>query len=241
MRLNLVATAALLAALAMSCKSPSVKGYWDSHKPDITDIRAAEDEFAKFAELAVAAPEEDAHAEIDKLFDQLKSNEIAYFVYTEWVVTAFYSSASPCRNCPLFVYSMQRILSDGIIDGYDAELYAGFVTACQSNRVGDSLTLPSLLDRTGNEVVLETGQPTLFMVVDLTCPSCLKALEKMKDSYPEARHVALCSGPGRLPAIDGWETFKALDSDSVYDAGAAPFYFLTDKDGIIEITYTRAL
>ena len=117
MRLNLVAAAALLTVVAVSCKSPSVKGYWDNHKPDITDIRAAEDEFAKFAELAVAAPEEDAHAEIDKLFDLLKADEVAYFVYTEWVVTAFYSSASPCRNCPLFVYSMERVLGDGIIEG----------------------------------------------------------------------------------------------------------------------------
>ena len=241
MRLNLAAAAALLALLTFSCKSPSVKGYWEKHTPDITDIRAAEDEFADFAELAVKSPEEEACAEIDRLFDLLSKDEVMYYVYTEWTVTAFYSSASPCRNCPLFVHAMKRVLSDGIVDGYDAEVYERLITACQTNRVGEPLVLPELCDRTGGDVLLEPGQPTLFLVVDLSCPSCVKALEKMASQRPDARHVALCSGPGLLPQRDDWEFYRAIDTEKVYDAAAAPFYFIANSEAIIEVGYTSVL
>lgn len=241
MRIYGAIAAALLAVLAVSCKTESIKGYWDRHAPDISDIRTAEDEFSKFAELAVAAPEEDAQAEIDHLFDLLKKDEVAYYVYTEWTVSAFYSAASPCRNCPLFVYSVNRILSDGIIDGYDAEMYTRFVTACSTNLVGDKVTLPPLRDERGSEITLEHGQTTLYMVVNLTCPSCLKALDKYADFRPDAVHIALCSGPGRLPSAAGWEYIRAVNTDEIYDVDAAPFYFVENADGIIETTYTRAL
>lgn len=241
MRLPGAIAAALLVVCAVSCKTPSVKGFWDRHTPDITNIQQAEDEFAQFAELAVAAPAQDAQKEIDHLLNLLKADEVAYYVYTEWVVRAFYSSASPCRNCDLFVYSMERILQDGIIEGYDAEVYQRFITACKTNRVGDRVTLPVLRDARGETVDLEPGKPTLYMVVDLSCPSCLKALEKYAGEYPEALHLALCSGPGRFPEVEGWTFYRAVDTESVYDVSAAPFYFLVNSDDIIEIPYTRAL
>lgn len=241
MRLSLSLTAALLVVSTVSCYTPSVKGYWEKHSPDITDISTAENEFARFAELAIASAEEDAQAEIDRLFDILKENEVAYYVYTRWVVSAFYAPLSPCRNCPLFVYSMKRILGEGIIDGYDADLYSRFVTACLTNHIGEKLQLPALFDSSWKEVEYLPGQPTLFLVVDLTCHSCIGALNKMSSSHSKARHIALCSGPGHFPEISGWEYYYAIDTDSIYDAEAAPFYFYVNSDDIVEITYTSAL
>lgn len=241
MRLRILAVAMMAACVAVSCNTSLVKGYWKHHTPDITDIRAAEDEFAKFAELAVAAPEQDAKEEIDHLFDLLKADEVAYYVYSEWVVKAFYSYSSPCRNCPLFVYSMTRILGDGIVDGYDAELYSRFVTACQTNHIGSKLVLPPLSDRLGNSVSIDPGQPILFMVVDLSCSSCIKALEKMACVRPDARHIALCSGTGFFPKVGGWEYLRSHETEGIYDVSAAPFYFIANADGIIEETYTRTI
>ena len=240
MRLRL---AIILAALALvfSCKSPSVKGYWEQHKPDISDIRAAENEFAVFAELAVKAPEQEAREEIDRLFEQLQADEVAYFVYSEWMVSAFYSPASPCRSCALFSYAMtSHVLTDGIVDGYDAELYERLVTACNTNKEGTSLVLPPLNDRLGNDVTIEPGEPVLFLVVDLSCPSCLKALDRFSKKYPKARHIALCSGPTTLPDRNDWEFLRATETESVYDISAAPFYFVVNSEGIIETTYTTA-
>lgn len=231
----------LFAVIAVSCKTPSVKGYWDKHTPDITNINAAEDEFAAFAELAVADDPEAAHAEIDRLFDILRKDEVAYYVYTHWVVSAFYSQASPCHSCPLFVYSMERILGDGIIDGYDAELFTRFITACKTNKPGQKAVLPTLHDTDGNIVDFRIEQPVLFLVVDLSCSSCMGALERMKTQRPDARHVALCGGFGRIPDINGWEYYRTSGTDDVYDVQAAPFYFITDSEGIIEVTYTSAL
>ena len=241
MKQGVVVCLTVLSLLAVSCKTSAVKGYWSKHTPDIADIRAAEEEFVQFAELASAAPGQDARAEIDRLFRQLRSDEVLYYVYTEWIVRAFYSTTSPCRNCELFIYSMQHVLEDGIVDGYDAELYAQFVTACQTNRVGDVFRLPSLSDRSGNDVTIDKGQAILFLVVDLSCPSCLRALEIMSETYPEARHVALCKGPGGFPKMDGWEFYRTYDTESVYDISAAPFYFFVNADGVVEETYTRAL
>lgn len=239
MRLKLAIILAAL-ALVVSCKSPSVKGYWVEHKPDISDIRAAENEFAVFAELAVKAPEQDAREEIDLLFEQLKADEVAYYVYSEWLVSAFYSPASPCRSCALFSYAMGHVLKDGIIDGYDAELYSRLITACNTNKEGTAVVLPPLNDRNGNDVTIEPGEQIFFMVVDLSCPSCLKALDKFSKKYPEARHIALCSGPSRLPDRSDWEFLRATETDEVYDISAAPFYFVVDSEGIIEKSYTTA-
>ena len=240
MRLRLAAVLAAALALTVSCKSPSVKGYWEKHTPDISDIRAAEDEFASFAELAVSSPEQEAREEIDRLFELLKADEVAYYVYTEWTVTAFYSPASPCRSCSLFIYAMDRILGEGIVDGYDAEVYQRLITACKTNLPGAAVVLPPLCDRLGNDVTVEPGQATMFLVVDLSCPSCLKALDKYASFKPEARHIALCSGPVRLPEKEGWEFYRALETESVYDISAAPFYFITDENGMIETPYTTA-
>ncbi len=241
MRLRLVAVILAVLALAVSCKSPSVKGYWEKHTPDISDIRAAENEFAAFAELAVGSPEQEAREEIDRLFEQLRANEVAYFVYSEWIVSAFYSPASPCRDCALFSYAMtSHVLKDGIVDGYDAELYERLVTACNTNKEGTALVLPPLNDRRGNDVTIEPVEPILFLVVDLSCPSCLKALDKLSKKYPEARHIALCSGPATLPDRTDWEFLRATETDSVYDISAAPFYFVVNSEGIIEKSYTTA-
>lgn len=238
MRLPVVIAVAL--ALAVSCKSPSVKGYWTSHTPDISDIRAAENEFAVFAELAVKAPELEAREELDCLLSQLKDDEVKYYVYSEWIVSAFYSPASPCRSCALFTYAIQRVLEDGVIDGYDAELYSKLVAACNTNQEGSALTLPALNDRAGNDVTVEPGQQIIFMVVDLSCPSCLKALDKWARKYPKARHIALCSGPSLLPDRSDWELYRATETDGVYDIKAAPFFFVVNSEGIIEQSYTTA-
>ena len=241
MRPTLIAACLLITTLAVSCRTSPVKGYWKHHTPDISDIRAAEKQFASFAERALESPEADSRAEIDRLFNLLLEDEVAYYVYTEWVVRAFYTPASPCRDCNLFVYSIDRIMKDGIIDGYDAVLFQHFANACKTNRIGDFLTLPQLLDRNGSPSEIATGEPTIFLVIDLSCPSCLKALEKMAGFLPQARHIALCSGPGRIPEIAGWTYYKAVQPDSVYDTGAAPFYFVADGNGIIETSYTIVL
>ena len=50
-------TAVLCLALLAGCQASGVGNFWYTHSIDYSDIHAAEDQFADFSELAVAAPE----------------------------------------------------------------------------------------------------------------------------------------------------------------------------------------
>lgn len=112
----------IILALA-SCGNAQVKDFWDTHSIDYSDYRAAEDQFAEFAEQAVAAPVDDACAALDALFDRLCEDEVAYYIYAEWMDAAFYNLLSPCRNAALYSKAVDRIVSDGILSMDDCDPY----------------------------------------------------------------------------------------------------------------------
>ena len=73
-------TAVLCLALLAGCQASGVSRFWDTHSIDYSDIRAAEDQFADFAERTVSAPDQDALAALDVLFDKLKQDTAAYYL-----------------------------------------------------------------------------------------------------------------------------------------------------------------
>ena len=231
----------LLFALVFTGCDRSVTGYWEKHGTDISDISAAEDVFAIFAEKAVAGPEEEAVAEMDRLFDRLKADTIAYYVYGEWSASAFYSLLSPCRNCSLFTHAVDRMESDGVIDdGGTMQRYLRLRNICRYNRVGDSLTLPVLYDRDFKPVVIAgPARQSLFLVLDLGCPSCMEAIDKAYSIAPAALKYALVFGPPPIPNLPGWEVYRFRDPESIIDFDAAPYYFIAGPDGKIQTGYTK--
>ena len=116
-------TAVLCLALLAGCQAAGVGNFWEKHRIDYTDIRAAEDQFADFAELAAAAPAEEAFAALDDLFDQLKQDTVAYYLYSEWMEGAFYNLLSPCRSAALYGKSVDRIVADGVLTENDYAPY----------------------------------------------------------------------------------------------------------------------
>ena len=50
-------TAVLCLALLAGCRASGVGQFWNTHSIDYSDIHAAEEQFADFAELAAKAPE----------------------------------------------------------------------------------------------------------------------------------------------------------------------------------------
>ena len=74
----------LLASLLAGCREGDLTDYWNDGI-DYSDVEAAQDRFAIFAEKAVAAPEAEALAAMDVLFDKLKTDEVAYYLYTGWL------------------------------------------------------------------------------------------------------------------------------------------------------------
>ena len=109
----------LCLALLAGCQVSDVGDFWNTHSIDCSDMRAAEDQFADFAELAVQAPESEALAAMDLLFDKLQQDTVAYYIYSEWADAAFYSPLSPCRSAVLYSKAVDRMVTDGILQDYE--------------------------------------------------------------------------------------------------------------------------
>ena len=216
-----------LALSVISCEQPEIVRFWDTHSIDYSDIDAAEEQFADFAELAVAAPERDALKAIDVLYDRLKKDEVAYYIYSDWMESAFYNLLSPCHNPVLFRKAVDRIVRDGVIP---VGTYDHFVKKREwsgYNHEGSVATVPGVVIR----------ERSVVLVLDQGCTSCREALASVKEQFPDLRRIAVCCGYGPAPAVEGWEYVMADSSAPVFDPRMTPIYFTVSSDGIVEVSY----
>ena len=224
----------LFLTLLAGCREAGVQDFWRTHSIDYSDVNAAQDQFAIFAEKAVAAPEADALAAIDVLFDRLKEDEVAYYLYTDWIDDAFYHLLSPCRNAAVFAKAVERMAVDGILSEGECAPYLQKAGWIQFNQEGTPATLP---------VVVPQGMRTLVLVLDLGCPSCREALEKLggDPQWEGVRKMAVGLGYGPHPDVPGWEFLFPENGTAVFDIGMTPVYFVVAADGTVERGYTLAL
>ena len=222
----------LLAILFAGCESGSnIAGFWDDVDVTVTEdnFNITQDRFAQFAELLVQAPEEEAVEALNPLFDKLLENEVDYIIYTQWMEYAFQNYNSPCRNPVLFEAVVERTEADGILAPEEVERLKGLVAIDKYNRAGEPCTLPDGVTPEGN---------TLYLVLNLDCRTCRQALAALAETHPDAAHVALCFGWSPVPDVTGWQYLKPEGMKDWFDLEAAPFWFLTDKEGRIEIPYS---
>lgn len=220
--------------LLVGCQGNNVKSYWNNHRFNFDDVQTEQDFFADFAELAVASPQKDALAGLDRLFNKLKKDEVAYYVYLNWINGAFYSVYSPCRSVSLYSRAVERIVSDGILSESECEPYLQKREWIQYNTPGSLATVPG---------VIIGGTRTLVLVLDKSCPSCKEALNKfaLNPEWADARRIAVCCGYGRVPEVPGWEYTDAESLSAVFDPQLTPVYFVVGADGIVETGYRPAL
>ena len=224
----------LCLALLSGCQASDIRGYWNALPLLENDIRLSEDRFADFAEQAVAAPEADALKAIDVLFDKLCRDSVAYYIYTEWVDGAFYSLFSPCRNATIYNKAVERIVTDAVLSTEECEPFLQKQAWINYNLPGARATVP------GHSTFTER---TLVLVLDLSCPSCLKVLDKLSSDpqWAGVRHLALCCGYSPHPAIPGWDFVSLGDDNAVFDPHLTPIYFVVAADGTVESGYKPAL
>jgi hypothetical protein len=224
----------LCLALLMGCQASGIRGYWDAFPLLEKDLSLSEDRFARFAELAVAAPQDQALAAMDILFDKLKQDTVAYYVYSEWVDGAFYNLLSPCRSVPLYNKAVERMVSDSVLQLEECEPFLQRREWMQFNQPGAPATVP------GRNTF---PSRTLVLVLDLSCPSCRQALERLSadPQWAEARHLAVCCGSGPLPTVSGWEYLSPENATAVFDPHLSPIYFVVAAGGVVERGYTPAL
>ena len=224
----------LCLALLAGCQASGIRGYWDNVPLLENDIEASQDRFAQFAELAVDAPEEDALAAMDLLFDRLVQDTVAYYIYSEWLQSAFYSPLSPCRNPLLYDKAVERIVADGILNTDECEPFLRTREWLQYNREGEKATVPGLS---------QTDTRTLVLVLDMSCPSCRQALETLAQDpqWNGCKKVAVCMGYGPRPSVPGWEYLSPENASAVFDIHMTPVYFVLAADGTVERGYAPAL
>lgn len=225
--------AVLCLALLMGCQTSGVGNFWEKHNIDYSDIHAAEDQFADFAELAASAPVEDALAALDELFDKLQQDTVGYYIYSEWMDGAFYNILSPCRNADLYGKAVDRIVADGILTENDYAPYLRRREWLGYNLEGTQAFVPG--------TTFDTR--TLVLVLDLGCSSCREALEKLgaDPQWEDVRKLAVGLGYGPHPDVPGWEFLFPENGTAVFDIGMTPIYFVVAADGTVESGYALAL
>ncbi|MCR5017670.1 MAG: DUF5106 domain-containing protein [Bacteroidales bacterium] len=191
----------------------------------------AREEFLDFAELAASAPQEDALAALDVLYDKLMEDAVSYYLYNEWADAAFYSVLSPCRNAALYDKIVERMESDGVLSASECEPFQKRRNWIQYNLVNTRATVPGVMIK----------ERTLVLVVDTGCPSCREALTKLyeKPEFADTRKVAVCCGFGPVPTAPGWEFVN--DTSDVFDISITPVFFVVNPDGMVESSYTLVL
>ncbi len=209
-----------------------VRGFWKDIDITVTEdnYRSSQDRFAQYAELLVAAPQKEAAGALGELFKKLRTDEVSYYVYSEWMESAFHNYFSPCRNADLFGVAVSHFASDGILSKEEVARLQKLAAMDKLNRTGKPCTVPE---------GAEAGGSALYLVLDLDCRTCLQSLAAMSEAYPEAEHIALCFGYSRTPEVPGWKYLRPDGMEDIFELAAAPFWFLTDEHGKVTIPYSK--
>ena len=221
----------VLALLLAACTAGGrLRDYWkDGISVTEENYPQAEERFARFAELMAAAPPGQAAEALDDLFDKMKEDEVSYYIYSDWIESAFHNYFSPCRNPDIFGKAAERFAEDGILNIETVERLQALAAQDQLNRPGSKCTLPEGVSASG---------AALWLVLNLDCRTCLQSLAAMAGEHPEAEHIALCFGWGPTPEVPGWTYLKPEGMNDIFELEAAPFWFLTDADGTVQIPYS---
>lgn len=221
----------VLALLLAACTAGGrLRDYWkDGISVTEENYPQAEERFARFAELMVAAPPGQAAEALDDLFDKMKEDEVSYYIYSDWIESAFHNYFSPCRNPDIFGKAAERFAEDGILSPEEAERLLDLAAKDRLNRPGEPCVVPE---------GAEADREVLYLVLNLDCRTCLQSLAALACEHPEAEHIALCFGYNPIPEATGWKYIKPEGMDSIFELEAAPFWFLKAADGTVAIPYS---
>ena len=159
---------------------------------------------------------------------------MAYYIYAGWLEGAFYNPFSPCRNAALYIYAVNRIETDGIFSPDECRPLQQKRDWIALNREGTVAITPEPDPE---------GRNTLVLVIDLSCPSCQRALETLggNPDWENYRHIALCCGVSALPTVPGWEYRRVENPLRIFDLMMTPFYYVIDPVGVVVQSYKPAI
>lgn len=242
----------MAASVAILCSCSSLEKqmaeYVASADMKFEDISVTMDAFAEYAELLAKADSAAAASSLLSLMDRLSTEEIAYYIYNEWIEEVLHAPISPVRSDELFVVWSERVISDGVLDRGLLEKIGREADCCRRLRPGSMVPDFTLVDEFGAEFSLVSfvGEPLVVFAADLSCSSCREALLAYDTSPSGTRYVAVIANASEemlrsfIKAVPqetaeawrfGYDPSRRLESGEVFDLSLAPFALSYSSEG----------
>ena len=258
----LVLLASLLGPVGCTSSEVSLDGYWDglSLESVVADVEVAEQRFCKWIELIAKAEPQTQDDSIEALVEVLESDRVLSLVVGEWATNYLYGVGSSLRNQPIYRKWLTALDKSEAIPDEDKSYVGQHLGYINHNDVGQRIEEFTMNNREGESVAISDhiARPTLLLMVDTTCPSCVDMMQSVEECEPLRRAlqrgalewvlVAVGQTPESIvPLYDeksplGWSIFCASRGgleESCFDTLAAPAMWLIDEQGVVVVPMTR--
>ncbi len=263
-RYCLVIVALLGTLLMVACggEKKSLAGYWEGFEPSSVydNVDGAEAHFQEWVALLAEADTTAQKSAIEEFVTKVCSDEVCFYIYTEWAMGHLYGLWSPVRNEFAFGHLLRTLMANvEVVQDNDRE-FQRLLDIVGHNRVGEPVEDLRLSDVEGKESRLSDyrGERVLLLLADITCPTCMdifttiEAHKGIMESALRGEVTFVTVAVGQIPESIGefaarhkgsaWNVHCALRSDlegAYFDTNASPALFLIDREGRVEVAMTR--
>ena len=249
-------------AVFSSCANPSreLSSYWEEYDftslDEFDDIEVAEERFEGFIDLLSRVHLEEASQAMLAFLDSAAMNEVGYMVWATWFESYLHATISPYHNDALFEVWIDRVIEDGILDDYSMEHLLQIKRVMRLNVLGEPVADVELAYADGLQCRISDmrGRPTLLLLLDADCSSCLEYLTANFQEYGhhDIRLVAVFinGSPNHFKnitarlseeVVESWEFLycpgREIERGEVYDLTQIPSRILLTEEGLIEKLY----
>lgn len=262
-RYCLVIVALLGTLLMVACggEKKSLAGYWEGFELSSVydNVDGAEAHFQEWVTLLAEADTTAQKSAIEEFVTKVCSDEVCFYIYTEWAMGHLYGLWSPVRNEFAFEYLLRTLMNNVSLaaENYD---FVQLLDILAYNRVGEMAEDFVIYSAAGQESRLSDyrGRPVVMVQVDITCPSCVDVMTEIESNKgimkaAESGNITLLLiAVGQIPESIGefaahyegtpWQvrcTLRGNVERAHYDADASPSLFVIDADGMLEVGMTR--
>ena len=259
---SLIALMLMLLLAACGGEKRTLVGYWDDFNAEAVydNVDKAEEEFKEWSRLLLKVDTATQQSAIEDFVAKVCGDEVCYYIYTEWALAHLYGLWSPLRNEYAFEHLLRTLIDNVEHAKSNHREYARLLDILTHNRVGDEAEDFGMMSPEGEESMLSDlrGERVLFLLVDITCPSCVDIMERVEAereimALAERAELTLVAvAVGQVPENIGefvarhegslWNIRCASRSDAenaYYDTTASPALYLIDAEGRIEVGMSR--
>lgn len=254
---------AVLALASCTSRQRSLEGYWAQWDASsiMEDVAGAEEQFSGWIKLLAKSEQEAVERSVEEFFAAISNDEVALYVGWEWIMSNLYGLGSTARNEEAARHFVELVASNESCPADLRDEAARLLDILNHNRCGEKVCDIQIFDTHGGATTLlnEVDRPTLLMVIDTTCPSCVDIMDSVEGSKTvweaslKGQLDLLVISLGQSPEEVGklaesrpspWRLFctpfGALHK-AHFDTTATPFVLLLDGRGTVEVGITRSI